>query len=289
MRRPARASPGSRAGIFAASCIQQVAVLADGELLVVVNADVDPFRARVLGLWVVELRDVAVPEALRCGEALLRVVLHQPLEQVDRIVARLSIHAVSPYRPPRLLREAFELRLAAHIPPAAVRCTAARAERPPRRVWLGLARFVERQHRALAVDSPLLAREEHLVEHVGHMRRLQRAHVVAARRPEDLADLFDHIERRVAREDGLASEHLAEDASKAPQINRGAVGERAHQYLGRAVPACGDIIGHDGIVVDVEGVVGLLGVRPLSRRRQVVLGREQRASEPKVGDLHEAL
>lgn len=55
--------------------VELVAVLPDGELLVVVDRNVDFLGAYRLIFWVVELRDIRMSQCLFCGQALVRVEL----------------------------------------------------------------------------------------------------------------------------------------------------------------------------------------------------------------------
>ena len=73
-------------------CIQLVAVLADRELLVVVDRDVDLLPAHRFVLWVVELRYVWVAEGLLRGEAFVGVELQEGLEQVERVIGGRGEH-----------------------------------------------------------------------------------------------------------------------------------------------------------------------------------------------------
>lgn len=66
--------------------VELVAVLPDGELLVVVDRDVNFLGAHRLVLRVVELRDVGVSEGLLCGQTLVRVEMEQRLQEVEGVV-----------------------------------------------------------------------------------------------------------------------------------------------------------------------------------------------------------
>ena len=66
--------------------VELVAVLPDGELLVVIDRDVDLLGADGLVLGVVELRHVGVAQGLLRGQPLVRVEMEQRLQEVERVI-----------------------------------------------------------------------------------------------------------------------------------------------------------------------------------------------------------
>ena len=66
--------------------IELVAVLSDGELLIVVNRDVDLLAAHWLVLRVVELGHIRVSQGLLCCQTLVRVKLKKALQKVQGII-----------------------------------------------------------------------------------------------------------------------------------------------------------------------------------------------------------
>ena len=67
-------------------CVQFVSVLADRELLVVIDRNVDATRANRFVLRVVELCYIGVSEGLICRQTPSRVELKQAAEQVQGVV-----------------------------------------------------------------------------------------------------------------------------------------------------------------------------------------------------------
>lgn len=66
--------------------VQLVTVLADGELLVVINRDVDLLPAHRFILRVVELRHIGVAQGLISSQALVRVEVEETLKQVEGVI-----------------------------------------------------------------------------------------------------------------------------------------------------------------------------------------------------------
>mmetsp|Transcript_2774 Transcript_2774/g.9782 ORF Transcript_2774/g.9782 Transcript_2774/m.9782 type:complete len:392 (-) Transcript_2774:343-1518(-) len=122
---------------------------------------------------------------------------------------------------------------------------------------------VELQAQAQQVEGLGRRRREHLrqrarprrrqrFKHRRRERRLDRGHVVRRRAARHLEDAVQLVHRRVTREDRLASQHLAQNASERPHVDTLAVPRRAKQDLRRAVPARRHVVGelHRGRVAD---------------------------------------
>ena len=162
--------------------VHQLAVLLRGELFVVMDWDADLLRSERLRILVMELAAIGMGEPILGFDPLVRVVFHHLLHQVDGVVRRLRVQ-----RPP--------------IVATAV-------------AGLGRRRLVERHERALAVRTHRPHRERHRIEHLERERTRERRDVLRGGRSDHLANLLELVERRRAREHGLAAEHLAENASQ---------------------------------------------------------------------------
>ena len=63
---------------------------------------------------------------------------------------------------------------------------------------------------------------------------------------ESLDDVEDLVDVRLARPQWAACQHFSKDAAQGPHIDGRAILRVAHEQLGCAVPACGDVVCVDG-------------------------------------------
>ena len=117
-------------------------------------------------------------------------------------------------------------------------------------------------------NASLLARRSTL-DDARSVVRLNAVNVVFGGRWNVFEYSFKLIERRSAREDRRAQEHLAQYASNAPHVHTFGVLGRGEQDLGRSVPSSGHVLG--------QGRIRVLGI---------VSFVSQRSSQTEIAELH---